>query len=108
MQDKGVVDISGTKREYLKAKINEYEINRKNKIITELYREINDFKKGYQPTTYIVKDEKRDVVADCHSILTRSRNYFSQLLNVYGDNDVKETEIHTAEPLVPEPSTFEV
>jgi hypothetical protein len=29
------------------------------------------------------------------------------LLNVHGDNDVKKTEIHTAEPLVPEPSAFE-
>jgi hypothetical protein len=51
--------------------------------------------------------EKGDLVADCHSILTKWRNYFSQLLNVHGDNDVKQTEIHTAEPLVPEPSVFE-
>jgi hypothetical protein len=28
-------------------------------------------------------------------------------LNVYGVNDVRQTEIHTAEPLVSEPSTFE-
>jgi hypothetical protein len=28
-------------------------------------------------------------------------------LNVHGVNDVRQTEIHTAEPLVPEPSTFE-
>jgi hypothetical protein len=40
--------------------------------------------------------------------LTRWRNYFSQLLNVHGDNDVKQTEIHAVEPLVPEPSAFEV
>jgi len=48
------------------------------------------------------------LVADSHSILTRWRNYFSQLLNVHGVNDFRQTEIHTAEPLVPEPSTFEV
>jgi hypothetical protein len=36
------------------------------------------------------------------------RNYFSQLLNVHGDNDVRQTEIHTAEPLVPEPIAFKV
>jgi hypothetical protein len=96
------------KREYLKAKINELEINSKNKNIRELYRGINDFKKGYQPRTNIVKDEKGDLVADCHSILTRWINCFSQLLNVHGDNDVKQTEIHTAEPLVPEPSALEV
>jgi hypothetical protein len=87
---------------------NEVEINSKNKNIRELYRGINYFKKGYQPRTNIVKDEKGDLVADCHSILTRWRNYFSQLSNVHGDNDVKQTEIHTAEPLVPEPSAFEV
>jgi hypothetical protein len=40
--------------------------------------------------------------------LARWRNYFSQLLNVHGDNDVRQTEIDTAEPLVPEPSAFEV
>jgi len=32
----------------------------------------------------------------------------SQLLNVHEDNDVRQAEIHTVEPLVPEPSTFEV
>ena len=34
-------------------------------------------------------------------------NHFSQLLNVYGVNDVRKTEILTAEPLVPQPSAFE-
>jgi hypothetical protein len=29
-------------------------------------------------------------------------------LNVHGAKDVRQAEIHTAEPLVPEPSTFEV
>jgi hypothetical protein len=29
-------------------------------------------------------------------------------LNVHGVNDVRQTEIHTAEPLVPEPSDSEV
>jgi len=48
------------------------------------------------------------LVADSHSILARRRNHFSQLLNVHGVNNVRQTEIHTAEPLVPEPSAFEV
>jgi hypothetical protein len=46
--------------------------------------------------------------ADFHSILVRWRNYFSQLLNVLGVNDVMETAIHTAEPLVPELSVSKV
>ena len=73
-----------------------------------MYRGINDFKKGYQPRTLIVKDEKGDLVADSHSIMTRWKNYFSQLLNVHGAKDVRKEEIHTADPLVPEPSAFEV
>jgi hypothetical protein len=40
--------------------------------------------------------------------MARWRNCFSQLLNVHGVNDVRQAEIHTAEPLVPEPSAFEV
>jgi hypothetical protein len=55
----------------------------------------------------IVKDEKGDLVTDCHSILARWRKYFSQLLNVHGVNDVRQTEMHTDEPLVPEPTAFE-
>ena len=76
--------------------------------IRDLYRGINDFKKGYQPRTCIVKDEKEDLVADSHSIMTRWRNYFSQLLNVHGAKEVRQAEIHTAGPLMPEPSDFEV
>jgi len=73
-----------------------------------LYRGISDFKKGYQPRTNIVKDEKGDLVTDFYCILSRWRNYFFQLLKVRGVNDVRQTEIHTAEPLVPEPSAFEI
>jgi hypothetical protein len=64
--------------------------------------------KGYQPRTDTVQGEKGDLVINCHSILARWRNHFSQLLNVPGCNNVRQTEICTAEPLVPELSTFEV
>jgi hypothetical protein len=70
--------------------------------------EISDFRKGYQPRTNTVKDKRGDLVADFHSIVARWRNHFSQLLNVHGFNDVRQTEIHTAEPLVPETSTSKV
>jgi len=96
------------KKEYLKAKIEELKTNSKIKNIMDLYRGISNFKKGYQPRSNIVKDDKGDLVADCHSILARCKNYFSQILNVHGINDVRQTEVHTAEPLVPEPSAFEV
>jgi hypothetical protein len=48
------------------------------------------------------------LVKDSHSILARWRNPFSQLFNVHGVNDVTQTEIHTAGPLVPEPNASEV
>jgi hypothetical protein len=69
---------------------------------------ISYFKKGYQPRNNIVKDEKGDLVAYCHSILARWRNHFSQLLNIHGVSDVRQTELHPVELLVPEPSAFEV
>ena len=74
---------------YLKAKTEELETNSKIKNIRDLYRGINDFKKGYRPRTIIVKDEKGDLFADSHSIMTRWRNYFSQLLNVHEAKDVR-------------------
>jgi hypothetical protein len=43
---------------------------------------------------------------DFHSILASWRNHFSQLLNIHTINDVRQTEIHTAKPLVPKPSAF--
>jgi hypothetical protein len=40
--------------------------------------------------------------------MARWRNYFSQILNVRGVSDIRQAEIHTAEPLVPEPSVLEI
>ena len=68
----------------MKAKIEELEANSKINNIRDLHRGINDVKKGYQPKTGIVKDEKGDLVADSHGIIARWRNYFSQILNVNG------------------------
>ena len=100
--------ISGTKNKaYLRAKIEELETNSKIQNIMDLYRDISDFKKGYQPTCNIVKDEKGDLVADSHGIVARWRKYFSQLFNVHRAKVFGQAEIHTAEPLVPEPSASE-
>ena len=96
------------KKAYLKAKIEELETNSKVNNVRDLYKGVSDFTKGYQPRTIIVENEKGELVADPKSIMARWRNYFSQLLNVYVVNDLRQTEIHTVEPLVPEPSAFEV
>jgi hypothetical protein len=50
-----------------------------------------------------VKDENGDLLVDSQNILN-----CSQLLNVHRVSDVKQIEIHTAEPLVPDPSPLEV
>jgi hypothetical protein len=51
---------------------------------------------------------KVDMLADSHNILNRWKNYFSQLLNVQNDSDIRQIEVHTAEPLVPGLSSLEV
>jgi len=70
------------KKEYLKVKIDELATNSKIKNIRDLYRGINDFKKGYQPRTNIVKDDNCDLFTYYHIFLDRCRKHFSQLFNV--------------------------
>jgi hypothetical protein len=115
------------KREYLRDKINELAMKSKNKNIRDLYRGINEFKRGYKLRNNLhelmhkgwaiiiwplhcnlVKGENGDLRADSYNILNRRKNYFSQLLNVHRVSDVRQIEIHTAEPLVPDPGPFEV
>jgi hypothetical protein len=81
------------KREYLKEKFNEIELNSKNKNIRDLYRGITEFKKGYKPKTNLVKDERGDLLADPQKIFTRWKNYFCQLLNVQRVGGIRQTEI---------------
>jgi hypothetical protein len=63
---------------------------------------------GYQQRNYFEKDENGDLLADSHNILNRWKNYFSQLLNVHNVNDVRQIKVHTAEALLPGPSSLEV
>jgi hypothetical protein len=56
------------KKVYLKTKIEEHETNSK----VKNKRDINDFKKGYQPRNNIVEDEKCDVFADSHRVPKKS------------------------------------
>jgi hypothetical protein len=80
-------------------------MNSKSKNIRDLYRSINEFKRGYQPKNNIMKDKNGYLLANSHNILNRWKNYFFQLLNV---SDVRQIEVLTAEPLVPGPSDLEV
>ena len=51
---------------------------------------------------------KGGLITDTPRIFARYRNHISQLWILYGVNDVKQTEKHTKEPIVPEPSAFDV
>jgi hypothetical protein len=55
-----------------------------------------------------VKDENGVLLADSHNILNKWKNYFSQLLNVHSDSDVKQIKIYIAEPLISDPSPFKI
>jgi hypothetical protein len=75
-----------------------------------LFRGRSDFKKGYQPGINVVKDENGDVAGESHSICAMWGNKNSHLLKLHGINDVRQSEKHKAELLVPElaPMEFEV
>jgi hypothetical protein len=79
--------------EYLKVKIDEHETNSKIKNIRDLCRVISDFQTGYQSKSNIVKDEKGDLVTDCHIILARWGKNFSLLFDAHGVSDVRPTYI---------------
>jgi hypothetical protein len=71
-----LADISGiNKRQCLKEKINELVANSKNKNIRDQCKEINEFKRVYQPRNNLVKNEIGDLLADFHN-KNRWKNYF--------------------------------
>ncbi|PSN35187.1 hypothetical protein C0J52_22574 [Blattella germanica] len=100
--------LKNKKREYLKEKINDLEINAKNRNIRELYQGIRIERKGFQARTNIIKNENGNMLADAKSILNRWGNFFNQLLNVHGEEEIEENNVQTAEVLVEEPSAIEV
>jgi hypothetical protein len=81
---------SNRTREYMKDKIDEIAMNSKNNNIRDLYRRINEFKRGSQPRGNLVKDQKGDLLADSHNILNRWKNYFFHLLTVHRVSDVRQ------------------
>jgi hypothetical protein len=53
-------------------------------------------------------DENGNLLADPQNVLNRWKNFFYQMLYVHGVHEVRQMDIHTAEPLLPEPSLVEV
>jgi len=77
-------------------------------LLSLLKRGTLEFKKCYKITANLVQNGKCDLLADSHSILNRWKNRSCQLLNVHGFKYIKQTEIHTAEILLPKPSAVQV
>ena len=63
-----------------------------------------EFKKGYQPRTYVIKKHNGKIVADTTSILSGCEQFFSNLLNVNESTNLEGSEIYSAESDIPEPS----
>jgi hypothetical protein len=95
-----LADISGTKKGIFE-RTNELQSNRKSKNIRELFTAQMNLRTNFK------NNETGDLLVDPHKILNRWKNYFCQLLNVHGAGGVRQTEMHTAEPFVPQPSASE-
>jgi hypothetical protein len=55
-----------------------------------------------------MKDENSNLFTDPKSVINRWKNFFNQVLNVHRVHDVRQLDIHMAEPLVPEPNLVKV
>jgi hypothetical protein len=73
--------------EYLEEKINEFETDNENKNIRDLYRDINEFKKGYQ----LELSKRLEYWYACRFPTTfwMDGRINCQLLNVHGINDIR-------------------
>jgi hypothetical protein len=72
-------------------------MNSKN--IRDLYRGINECKRGCQPRNNLANEENVYLLADSNYILNTWKDYFTLLLNVHNSSDVRQIEVHTAEQL---------
>jgi hypothetical protein len=96
-------NISGIKRVNIsKTKLMSLQHTGKNKDIRALYIGINEFKSGYQPTDYWVKNENCNLLPDSH-VLNKWKNYLPHLLDVHIVHDDRQIEILTAQLLVRSP-----
>lgn len=90
---------------YLKDKINVLVTH--NKHIRDLYWGILNLWRVTR-LELLCREERSNLLADSCNILNRRKNYSSQLWNVHGANDNQQIKVHTAEPLIYQPCTYEV
>jgi hypothetical protein len=103
------VEHLGTRRgKYGRQKLISLKLIRKIKILEICTEERMNLRKVTNTVFSIIKDENGNLLADPQNVLNRWKDFFNQVLNVCGVHDVEQMDIHTAEPLVPEPSLVEV
>jgi hypothetical protein len=85
---------------------NQTNVDTLNSVRHEASRHFRNKKKEYlKPKIDELETNSEIKIISC-GIVARWRDHFSQLLNVHGFNDIRQTEIHTAKLLVPEPSAI--
>ena len=92
---------------YLKNKSKGHETNRKNTNIISLHTGINRYKYGL---LLGIKCRIRYVIcfANPHNPLNWWKNYWAKLLNIFVFNNVRQPEIHSAEPVILKPTACEI
>jgi hypothetical protein len=55
----------------------------------------------------LVKIDRGALPADPHKYLIRWKNFLYHLLNIYGAGDIRQNEMHTVQPFVPQLSASE-
>jgi hypothetical protein len=76
-------EVSGTKRNYLKCKINSTETNSINKHIRDLPRDIREFQKGHRLIDHLVTDEKLICLQDPAVFCTVRRKLLYNILTEF-------------------------
>jgi hypothetical protein len=64
--------------------------------IRDLYRGINQFKKGYQPRIHIIQEENGNQVSEPQNILHKWKHFFNQMVSVHGVHNVRQEDRETA------------
>ncbi|XP_070166158.1 uncharacterized protein [Polyergus mexicanus] len=85
------------KRQYLKRKIEEINENGQSGNVRGMYMGINNYRKGFQARTEMVKDENDNLITDSTGVLNTWKNHFDRLLNVEFENnrEIESLEFHT-------------
>ena len=73
-----------------------------------MYNSINEYKKGYQPNTYVIKKDYSTIVADTNTMLSRWEQFCSNLLNVNQSTRFEGSEVYSVEPDITESTLLEV